>query len=101
MERNSPEYKVRSKELLKKNMTTKIKTTMIGSISIIEDRLTKLWGNLESDLEREIFEAFQSARSEILKKGHKQMENACVEIDTFEVNWLRYQTKIPIMKINP
>lgn len=99
MDRNSSEYEDRSKELLKKNMTTKIKTTMISAIAAYEEALAPIFKDLETPEQREVFEAFQRARSETLKKGHKQIENAITELNLYKINWLRYQTKIPIMRL--
>lgn len=98
MQRGTEEYRAFSKRRLEDNITKKIKTTMIGSIDSIEKNFDFLWGNIETDQEKEVYAAFQAARAEIMKKGHKQMENLLAETKMYSIEWERYNLTIPVKR---
>jgi len=93
-------YKEKSKDRLAKNCKKKIQTTMIGSLSSIEDHLGFLWGHKSDEALSEEQEkmrlVYEELRSEILDKGNTQMRNIDAELTQYDINWNRYQYQIPI-----
>ena len=96
-------YKQKSKERLLKNCKKKIQTTMIGSLSSIEEHLGHLWGHKTSDQlteeQEQLRQVYEELRSEILDKGNTQMRNVDAEISQYDINWNRYQYQIPVKPI--
>lgn len=96
-------YKKKSKEKLSLAIEKKIKTTMIGSLSSIEDHFGFLWGhNSEEPLtkdQEEIRKIYDDLRSEILDKGNTQIRNVESELSTYDVLWNRYKYQIPVTPI--
>jgi hypothetical protein len=94
-------YKADSKDRLSKILKKKIQTTMIGALSSIEENLSFLW---EEDhpkfTKQEITQIYNKIRSEILDKGNNQARNVDAELANYEVEWLRYSMKIPVIQ-NP
>lgn len=96
-------YKLESKERLSKILKKKIQTTMIGALSSIEENLGFLWKNesggpLSKDQEV-MKDLYNKIRSEILDRGNNQARNIDAELAQYEIEWLRYQIKMPV--INP
>ena len=96
-------YKAESKERLSKILKKKIQTTMIGALSSLEENLGFLWKNdsgtsLSKDQEV-MKEIYNKIRSEILDRGNNQARNIDAELAQYDVEWLRYQIKMPV--INP
>ena len=96
-------YKAESKDRLSKILKKKIQTTMIGALSTVEENFGFLW-NSGSDQplteEQEIMKnLYNKVRSEILDRGNNQARNIDAELAQYEVEWMRYQIKIPV--INP
>lgn len=93
-------YEQKSKEKLSVSMQKKIKTTMIGSLSSIEEHLGFLWGhNSEEPLtaqQEEYKLLYEDLRSEILDKGNTQIRNTESELMTYKVTWNRYKYQIPV-----
>lgn len=91
------------RERLETTAKQKIKTTMIGAIESIELSLGYLWahntGATRTDKEEEAYQAFSSARQEILDRGHKQMKNMAKEIDCYEIEEKRFELIIPVGKL--
>lgn len=83
-----------SKRRLINNIKKKFNTTMIGSLSLIEEYFGELWGhNKEGALtqeEREYLEKWQLLRCEILDKGNSQSRAAINEISEYSFSWERY-----------
>lgn len=96
-------YKADSKDRLSKILKKKIQTTMIGALSTIEENFGFLWDTenpnptKEQKLMRDIY---QKVRSEILDKGNNQARNIDAELAQYEVEWLRYTMKIPVISPN-
>ena len=93
-------YKQDSRDRLSKILKKKVETTMIGSLSSIEEHFSFLW-NSDGDTSPEqkmMYDLFQKVRSEILDKGNTQARNVEAELAQYEVKWLRYQTTIPVTK---
>lgn len=95
-------YKLESKERLSKILKKKIQTTMIGALSSIEENLSFLWETKDGKLteeQKKLKDVYQKIRSEILDKGNNQARNIDVELSQYDIEWLRYSIKIPV--INP
>lgn len=107
----SDKYKDDSKDRLKKIGTGKIKTTMIGALSIIEKHFGFLWGldenGRESDEslspeEQHMKDLFlEKVRSEILDLGNAQIRNLTAEIQQYNVEWNRYHLQLPVRPEGP
>lgn len=87
-------FQAESKERLKKILRKKMTTIMIGSLSAIEEKLGFLWGkDSEEELtegQKYVGELFQQLRSQILDIGNTQIRNAETEVETYTVEWNRY-----------
>ena len=96
------QYKVDSRDRLSKILRKKIETTMIGALSSIEEHLGFLWShkNNESLTEDQIYmkDLYQKIRSEILDKGNTQARNVDAELSQYDVKWLKYTIKMPVIK---
>jgi hypothetical protein len=95
-------YKIESKERLSKILKKKIQTTMIGALSSIEENLSFLWESTDGKLTEEqinLKNVYNKIRSEILDKGNNQARNIDAELAQYDIEWLRYSIKIPV--INP
>jgi len=104
-------YSEESKQRLTKIATTKVKTTMIGALSMIEKHFGFLWGLDENgkDSGRELTPEEQhmkdlfdeTVRSEILDLGNSQMRNITAEIQQYDVEWKRYHLQLPVRPEGP
>lgn len=97
-------YKSDSKDRLSKILKKKIQTTMIGALSTIEENFSFLWNNesgepLTKDQET-MKNLYNKVRSEILDRGNNQARNIDAELAQYEVEWMRYQVKIPVINNN-
>lgn len=90
-------YKQDSKKRLKKIAGKKIQTTMIGALDVIERHLGFLWENDDED-SLELRQIYSDIRQEILDRGNKQIRNLESEIDQYDVEWLRYNLKLPVKR---
>lgn len=92
-------YKIESKDRLSKILKKKIQTTMIGALSTIEENFGFLWNGSVSQLDPEAMkELYNKVRSEILDRGNNQARNIDAELAQYEVEWLRYSVKIPVVQ---
>ena len=92
-------YKVESKERLSKILKKKIQTTMIGALSSIEENFGFLWDDSKPALTKEAMkDLYNKVRSEILDRGNNQARNIDAELSQYEVEWLRYSIKIPVVQ---
>tara|TARA_B100001564_G_scaffold278009_1_gene239999 strand:+ start:295 stop:627 length:333 start_codon:yes stop_codon:yes gene_type:complete len=100
--RNS-KYKLDSRERLAKILKKKIQTTMIGALSSIEENFGFLWDNDQTpEKDREIMkDLYQKIRSEILDKGNNQARNIDAELSQYNIEWLKYSMKIPMIAPKP
>lgn len=96
-------YKTDSRDRLAKILKKKIQTTMIGALSSMEENLGFLWKNESGGpltQEQEVLKnIYNKIRSEILDRGNNQARNIDAELAQYDIEWLRYQIKIPV--INP
>ena len=102
---NEERFENHSKETLKRNIKTKIKTTMIGAISKFEEVFGSLWGHGldESELTEDQYlcrERWNYVRTEILNNGNNQSRGAMAEIDqnTVRYNKTRYNFDVKLTK---
>jgi len=98
-------YKHDSRDRLSKISRKKIQTTMVGALSSIETHFGFLWGqDKQSDLtddEKFMKEIFEKVRAEIFDNGNSQMRNLSVELEQYEVEWLRYHMDLPVKPEGP
>lgn len=96
-------YKADSKDRLSKILKKKIQTTMIGALSTVEENFGFLWSNENGKpltKDQEIMKnLYNKVRSEILDRGNNQARNIDAELSQYEIEWMKYQIKIPV--INP
>jgi hypothetical protein len=92
-------YKQESKDRLSKILKKKIQTTMIGALSTIEEHFGFLWSdeNVSSEQHKIMQELYNKVRSEILDRGNNQARNIDAELAQYEVEWMRYQVKMPVI----
>lgn len=94
-------YKIDSKDRLSKILKKKIQTTMIGALSTIEENFGFLWternGKLTKDQEL-MKNIYNKVRSEILDKGNNQARNIDAELAQYDVEWLKYSIKMPVIQ---
>jgi hypothetical protein len=96
-------YKDKSKKRLSNILSTKIKTSFIGSISACENNLGFLWGHGkdESELtenELAMKEIWENIRAKILDNGNSQLRAAINELNHYSISWDRYQLDISIQE---
>lgn len=106
--KNSLEYKnareQRSKDLshesLLKQAKKKIQTTMIGSLSDIENHFGFLWGfGDDSELSEEqkhMKEIFEEVRAKILDRGNTQIRDIELEFVNYEISRKKFYIKLPV-----
>lgn len=84
----------RKKDVSKENLLAmakkRIRTTMIGALSSIEDNFAFLIAD-----DKEIQEIFQKLRSEILDRGNNQIRNIESDFSNYEIIWKKYTYKLP------
>lgn len=87
--------KYQSRHRLQRIIETKINTTMIGSLSAMEERFGVLWGQgkpieeLSQD-ELKWLAIKEDLRTEILNNGNNQKRAAIAEISQYDVMWKRH-----------
>ena len=102
-EEKEQKYKVNSKDRLFKIASKKIKTTMIGALSTLEENLGFLWGH-ESDKDispeqQHMKTIFEQVRSDILDKGNTQIRNLEAEFNYYDITWLRFHVDLPVKPV--
>jgi hypothetical protein len=95
-EQAAEHYSRQSRERLRRNIETKIRTTMIGALSLMEAKFGHLWGQGKprtqlTDQELAMEELKDELRTEILNNGNNQLRAAIAEIGQYDVTWNRYQ----------
>ena len=102
-EEKEQKYKVNSKDRLFKIASKKIKTTMIGALSTLEENLGFLWGHeTDEDISPEqqhMKTIFEQVRSDILDKGNTQIRNLEAEFNYYDITWLRFQVDLPVKPV--
>ena len=100
-EMREEKYRPDSRDRLSKILKKKIETTMIGALSSIEEHLGFLWETKDGQLtEDKVYmkDLYQKVRSEILDKGNTQARNVDAELSQYDVKWLKYTIKMPVIK---
>ena len=100
-EMRDEKYRTDSRDRLSKILKKKIETTMIGALSSIEEHLGFLWDAKDGQLtEDQVYmkDLYQKVRSEILDKGNTQARNVDAELSQYDVKWLKYTIKMPVIK---
>ena len=100
-EMREEKYRTDSRDGLSKILKKKIETTMIGALSSIEEHLGFLWETKDGQLtEDQVYmkDLYQKVRSEILDKGNTQARNVDAELSQYDVKWLKYTIKMPVIK---
>lgn len=102
-EANEKKYENRSKESLKRHITTKLKTTMIGSLDRFEKIFGGLWGHgkPDSDLtpeEAENKKLWELVRTEVLNNGNNQLRAAMSEVDQYTVKYNKQKYDFVVVK---
>lgn len=101
-------YREDSKVRLRKITAQKIRTTMIGALSIVEKNLGFLWGldengrDTNSEItpeEQQLRDKYADIRSQILDLGNNQIRNLESELAQYDVKWNRYQMTLPVKSI--
>lgn len=93
--KNDEKYKQYSKDRLLENITKKMKTAMIGTLSIIEKEMGHLWAiGLKRQLtkqEEDMLYLWEKTRIQILDLGNNNIRMAQEEISRHTVVWDRYR----------
>jgi len=93
-------YKEVSKDKLFKVAVQKIRTTMIGSLSTLEESFGFLWGfnNNEEKTEdqKRIEEIYEQARAEILDRGNTQIRLLESEFVNYDIVRKKHYINLPI-----
>lgn len=92
-------YKQQSRERLRKNIESKIRTTMIGALSHVEQVLGFLWGQgkpkhtlTDEELSNEVLK--EELRTAILNLGNNQIRAANSELGQYDVEWKRHHYQL-------
>ncbi len=94
------QYRLESKERLKKSCITKVRTTMIGALQSIEDNISKLIPKSGSLTNEQLMlqKIYESIRKEILDKGNQQIRNLEEDFSQYEVEWQKFTLKLPVIR---
>ena len=95
--RRQSNFRQKSKENLSSVLKKKIQTTMIGSISSIEQHFGYLLDG-ETEEHQRMYDLFQELRSDILDKGNHQARNIDAELGQYNIEWLRHTTVLPVLR---
>tara|TARA_Y100000389_G_C17263912_1_gene414428 strand:+ start:346 stop:717 length:372 start_codon:yes stop_codon:yes gene_type:complete len=93
-------YKDLSKDKLFQVAVKKIKTTMIGALSTLEESFGFLWG-FNSDEEKtedqkQIFQIYEDARAKILDRGNTQIRNLESEFVNYDIVRKKHFISLPV-----
>lgn len=102
------ELSLKKKELDKDKLqlviSESIRTTMIGAIASIEEKLGKLWAHGEnrplSPNEQKLKDIFMDLRKSILDKGNTQIRAVKQTIDGYTVEFTGYSITLPVVRRN-
>jgi len=100
---NDERSAIHSKNVLKKHIQTKFKTTMIGSLDQFEQNFGHLWGHGLDDVELtdeqfDMRELWQLTRTEILNNGNNQLRAALAEVDNNTIHYIKNQYEFLVEK---
>lgn len=95
-------FKEQSRTRLMRIIETKLKTTLIGSVSRFEGHFGRtLWGHglpeeQLTEAQKQWREVWNQCRNEVLNNGNQQLRALEKEIINYDIEWLRYQNDLPI-----
>ena len=94
-------YKDISRDKLFKASKKKIQTTMIGSLSTIEEQFGFLWGFDIPESERtveqkKIHEIYEDTRAKILDRGNTQIRNLETEFINYDITRKKHFINLPM-----
>jgi hypothetical protein len=76
----------------------KIQTTMIGSLSSLEQHFGFLWESENPTPEqKQLKNIFEDLRSEILDRGNTQIRNLENEFQNYDISWKKYTINLPFV----
>lgn len=94
------DFKKASNERLFKIAATKIRTTMIGALATIEEKLaiflTPNEGEKLTNEQMFIKKIYEEIRQEILDRGNTQIRNLENEFQQYDIEWKRYTLQLPV-----
>lgn len=99
--RKIEEYKIVSRERLFKACKTKITTTMIGALDIVEKEVNELTGRVDGRPTAEqikLLDMYQRVRQKILDNGNLQIRNLEEEIKNYDIECKKYTITLPVRK---
>ena len=93
---------IEEKKKIIKLIQSRIRTTMIGAISSIEEFFGFLWNasDLSDEDKQKMLQIFLQTRSNILDKGNVQIRNIENDLDKFNICKYSNTTYIPITPVN-
>ena len=96
-------YKDISRDKLFKASKKKIQTTMIGSLSTIEEQFGFLWGCdiLESERtpeQKKLHEIYEDTRAKILDRGNTQIRNLETEFVNYDITRKKHFINLPMVQ---
>ena len=96
-------YKEISRDKLFKASKKKIQTTMIGSLSTIEEQFGFLWGFdiLESERtpeQKKLHEIYEDTRAKILDRGNTQIRNLETEFVNYDITRKKHFINLPMVQ---
>ena len=93
-------YKEVSKDKLFKVAVQKIRTTMIGSLSTLEEAFGFLWGfnsnEEKTEDQKKLEEIYEQARAEILDRGNTQMRLLESEFVNYDIVRKKHYINLPV-----
>jgi len=97
--------KSKSKHELLESAKQKIKTTMIGALSSLEDSFGFLWSHdckddsYRSDDQMRLMQIYKEARAEILDKGNEQIRLLELDFSSYEISRVKHFIKLPVKNL--
>lgn len=100
---NEEKYTEHSKENLKRHLTIKFRTTMIGSLARFEEMFGHLWGHglYEDELTEDQLryrQTWELVRTEVLNNGNNQLRAALSEVDMHTIKYNKMEYKFIVQK---
>ena len=94
-------YKDISRDKLFKASKKKIQTTMIGSLSTIEEQFGFLWGfdipeSERTAAQKKIHEIYEDTRAKILDRGNTQIRNLETEFINYDITRKKHFINLPM-----
>jgi len=96
-EEKNKQYLIDSNKRLFKIISTKLRTSFIGSLSAFEESFGHLWGHLlqESELtdnQKKWKRLWENTRTMVLNNGNHQIRSVENELSQYDISWNRHST---------